>query len=161
MIVALEEAKYALSGLEKDVAELGSALRVDALKDVLYAKAGELDAAAADTSGKADVTERAMYFRDVVIPLMEDIRADDIVNLRVRFRRLQIPQSIAGLGITASPHIQIRHLKKRVVLRSKLHHLKPRIAVRNEYAFLKIRNAAWNDYPRGAGGLLQGYRCRS
>ena len=55
--------------------ELDTAERVDKLKDVLYAKAGELDAAAADTSGKADVTERAMYFRDVVIPLMEDIRA--------------------------------------------------------------------------------------
>ena len=33
MIVALEEAKYALSGLEKEVAELGSALRVDALRE--------------------------------------------------------------------------------------------------------------------------------
>ena len=55
--------------------ELETAERVDALKDVIYEKASELDSAAACTADKADITERAMYFRDVIIPIMEDIRA--------------------------------------------------------------------------------------
>ena len=55
--------------------ELDTADRVAVLTETIYAKAAELDGAAAGTAGRKDVTDRAMYFRDVIIPIMEDIRA--------------------------------------------------------------------------------------
>ena len=44
MIIALEEAKYKLENFRKDVAELGSALRIDDLRN----KAAELDKITSD-----------------------------------------------------------------------------------------------------------------
>ena len=44
MIIALEEAKYKLENFRKDVAELGSALRIDDLRK----KAAELDKITSD-----------------------------------------------------------------------------------------------------------------
>ncbi len=55
--------------------ELETADRVAELTETIYAKAAELDRAAACTGDKKDITERSMYFRDVIIPVMEDIRA--------------------------------------------------------------------------------------
>ena len=61
MILALEEAKYRLANFRADIAELGSALRIDALRE----KVKEMEASTTDASFWNDQENSGKVLREI------------------------------------------------------------------------------------------------